>query len=59
LELTPEEANDVKRVRAIFDEHLKAHVVDDLKVLLSTHPLLVATVLIGFFCIIMLLARIL
>jgi len=46
--LTPEEARQVERAHIVFDEYLRAHLVEDVKILVSTHTPLVAAVIIGF-----------
>jgi len=56
LKLTPEETRQIEQIHALFDAHLKAHVVDDLKVLLSTHFPLVMMATFGFICVVALLA---
>jgi len=46
--LTPEDSRQVERAKVVFDEYLKAHLVEDVKILVSTHTSLVTAVIIGF-----------
>jgi len=57
--LTPEEARQVGRVHVVFDEYLRAHFVEDLKILVSTHVHLVTAVIFGFIVVLILTWRLL
>jgi len=37
MHLTPDEAEQVKRVHCLFDEYLRRHLVEDLKTFASLH----------------------
>jgi len=55
--LTPEDARQVERAKVVFDEYLRAHLVKDVKILISTHALLVTAVIIGFIWVMVLMYR--